>query len=245
MTIQPFLLDVIKQCGIGKVEVLKVSPADQATRVQSYDDERVLFIDGLTHHSVPEITGEFGLFNFKILKGLLTLSNFQTDNATFKVGTRNIDGVQYPDRIEFKGGGTKATFRLMSKEVVPEQPTIVNIPWDISFTPSVSKVAEFQQMASLYSDVEGMFVMRTDGTDLVVDFGNDSSSTHSASMIFEEGVSEFQGEMKFPIDKFLMLMKAAKDAKAFELKLTSRGGLLGVVTVTDIATYNYYLKKSL
>jgi hypothetical protein len=245
MTIQKLLLDVLKQSNIAKIDVLKVTPEKGKLHLQSYDADRVLFIDATTHEEYPEITGEFGLFNFKILKGLLTMTNFQTDAATFKVGTRKIDDGEFPDRIEFKGGGTKATFRLMSKEVVPDQPTIVNIPWDITLVPTPSKLAEFQQMASLYNDVEGMFTVRTEGTDLVVNFGNDSASTHSASMVLAEGVDgSLVSEMKFPISHFLTLMKLTNDAKAVDVRLTSKG-LLGVVAVSDYATYNYYVKQSL
>ena len=245
MTIQKLFLDVLKYSNIAKIDVLKVSPEVGKLRLQSYDADRVLFIDGYSHDGYPEVTGEFGLFNFKILKGLLNMTNFQTDNATFKIGTRKIDGAEFPDRIDFKGGGTKATFRLMNKEVVPEQPTIVNIPWDITLVPAAAKVAEFQQMASLYSDVEGMFTLRSDGLDLIADFGNDSASTHSASMTFATDVNgTLVAEMKFPIAHFLTLMKIANDAKASELRLTSKG-LLGVVVTTDYATYNYYVKKSL
>lgn len=245
MTLQKLLLDVLKQSNIAKIDVLKVTPDKDKLRLQSYDADRVLFIDAYTHDNYPEITGECGLFNFKILKGLLTLTSFQTDNATFKVGTRKIEDAEYPDRIEFKGGGSKATFRLMSKEVVPEQPTIVNIPWDITLVPSASKLAEFQQMASLYSDVEGMFEISTDGTNLVVDFGNASASTHSGSMVLAEDVNgALSAPMKFPINHFLTLMKLTSDAKASEVRLTSKG-LMGVIAVTDYATYNYYVKKSL
>ena len=246
MTIQTLLLDILKQCNIAKIDVLKISSLpDQKLRIQTYDADRVLFIDATTHDSYPEFTGEFGLFNFKILKGLLTLSSFQSDSATFTIGTRKIDGKDYPDRIEFKGGGSKATFRMMSKEVVPEQPTIVNIPWDITLNPSPSKLAEFQQMAGLYSDVEGLFTVSTQDDNLIVDFGTDSASTHSATMTLAEEINgSLVSEMRFPIDKFTMLMKSANDANASDLKFTSKG-LLGVIATTDHATYNYYVKKSL
>ena len=245
MTIKKLFLDVLKQANIAKIDVLKVSRENDKLRIQSYDGDRVLFIDAYTHADYPEVTGEFGLFNFKILKGLLTLANFQTDTATFKIGTRKIGDGVYPDRIDFKGGGTKATFRLMSKEVIPEQPTIVNIPWDIAFNPTPSKMGEFQQMAGLYSDVEGLFTIRSEGANLVVDFGNDSASTHSASMIFAENVEgSLVAEMKFPINHFITLMKLTNDASSSEIRLTSKG-LLGIVAVTDYATYNYYVKKSL
>jgi hypothetical protein len=245
MTIQNLLLDVLKQSNVAKIDILKVTPEKGKLHIQSFDADRVLFIDAITHEGYPEVTGEFGLFNFKILKGLLSMANFQSDSASFKVGTRKIEDGEFPDKFEFKGGGTKATFRLMSKEVVPEQPTIVNIPWDITLVPTPSKLAEFQQMASLYNDVEGMFTVRTDGTDLVVNFGNDSASTHSASMVLAEGVEgSLTSEMKFPISHFLTLMKLTSDAKATDVRLTSKG-LLGVVAVSDYATYNYYVKQSL
>lgn len=244
MAIQKLLIDILDYSNVAKIDLIKVSPSDDKLRLQSYDSDRVLFIDAYTHNSYPEFTGECGLFNFKLLKGLLTLPNFQSDTATFKIGTRKIGDGEYPDRIDFKGGGTKATYRFMSKEVVPEQPTIVNIPWDITLVLAASKVAEFQQMASLYGETEGQFTVRSDGTDLMVDFGTDSSSTHSATMLLATEVNgSLVAEMKFPISQFLNLMKVTKGANSSEVRLTSKG-LMGVVAVTDYATYNYYLKKS-
>lgn len=243
MTIQKTFADILKQCNLPKIDIIKISPEQGKVRVQTYDADRVLFIDGASHEAHPEITGEFGLSNFKTLRGLLNLPNFQLENATFEVGTRDIGGQKYPDRIDFRGGGSKATFRLVNHEVLPEQPVIVNIPWDIIFTPSPSKLAEFQQMASLYSDVEGLFTVRTEGTTLYADFGNDSASTHSGTMTLAENVDGAIVEMRFPIQLFLAVMKLTGDTNS-EVRLTSKG-LLGVVAATNSATYNYYLKKSL
>lgn len=243
MTIQQTFLDILKQCNLPKIDIIKVSPEKGKLRIQTYDADRVLFVDATSHEEHPEITGEFGMANFKTLKGLLNLPNFQSDNATFKVGTRDIAGQTYPDRIEFKGGGNKATFRLVNHEVVPEQPSIVNIPWDITLVLAPSKIAEFSQMASLYSDVETLFTVRSDGSTLFADFGNDSASTHSGTMTLAEDVDGQIVEMSFPIQVFLALMKLTGDSNHSEIRLTSKG-LMGVIAATNSATYNYYVKKS-
>lgn len=244
MTIQKTLVDVLKQCSLPKIEILKITPEkDNRLCVQTYDADRVLFIDATTKDSYPEVPGEFGLMHFKTLRGLLNLANFQTDNATFKVGTRSINGQSYPDSLNFSGGGSRATFRLVNHEVVPEQPKILNIPWDITIAMSPQKLAEFTQMAGLYSDVEGLFTVRTEDGNLLVDFGNDSASTHSGTMTLAEDITGHIVEMKFSIQLFLALMKLTGETNS-EIRLTSKG-LLGIVAETGSATYNYYLKKSL
>jgi hypothetical protein len=248
MTVKSLLADAMKYCNLQKIEVLKVSPlADNKLRFQSFDSDRVLFIDGYSVDGYEEIKTEFGLFNFKILKGLLSHSSYQNESAVFKIGTREIDGQSVPDRLEFKGGGSKATFRLMNKEVIPEQPVIVNIPWDVSLVLTDGKFTEFNQMASLYSDVEPLFTIRTEVVDgktkLMVDFGNDSSSTHSATMVLDDEVDgALVGDMRFPIATFITLIKLAGSADSFQLKLTSKG-LLGITATTPLAVYNYYIKK--
>lgn len=244
MTIQKTLVDVLKQCNLPKIEILKITPEkDNRLCVQTYDSDRVLFIDATTKAGHPEVTGEFGLMHFKTLRGLLNLPNFAADGAKFEVGTRTINGQSYPDSLKFAGGGSRATFRLVNHEVVPEQPKILNIPWDITFNMSPQKLAEFTQMASLYSDVEGLFTVRTEDNALLVDFGNDSASTHSGTMRLVEDITDTIVEMRFPIQLFLALMKLTGDANS-EIRLTSKG-LLGIVVENEWATYNYYLKKSL
>lgn len=246
MTIQPLLLDVIKHMAIGKIETIAVSSSASGTmQLRTYDPDRDLIITGSSLIS-QDFSGEFGLYNFKILKGLLAMANFQTDGASVDVASRKLpDGSETPDRIEFKGQGSKATFRLMSRDVVPDQPEIGKIPWDFTMELSASKVAEFTQMANLYMEVDPLFSLRNEESALMADFGSNSSSTHSGSItLMDDCPVQIAGELSFKIDKFLLMLKTASGAKSHETKLCSRG-LLGVTAVSDHCSYDYMLKKNM
>jgi hypothetical protein len=246
MTIQPLLLDVIRYMALGKIENIAVSTtASGAMQLRTFDPDRDLIITGVSKQP-QTFAGEFGLFNFKILKGLLAMKNFQTEDAKVDVATRTLpDGSVSPDRIEFKAKGSRATFRLMSREVVPDQPEIGKIPWDLVLDLTPSKIAEFAQMANLYAEVDPVFALRSEAGALVADFGNNSSSTHSGSMTLLDATPiQIAGDLQFRIDKFLLMLKTAAGAESSEVRLCSRG-LLGVSASTDQGTYDYMLKKSM
>jgi hypothetical protein len=245
MTIQAVLSDMLKQCALANIEVIKITGTDGETKVQTFDADKTIFIEGRFADVVPEFSGEFGITNLKMLTGLLGFANFQTDNADFKVRSREVNGVRALDQFEFKGAGSKSVFKLMDVQHVPKQAEIKNIPWDITLDEiSKSKITEFQQFAGLYSEIDKQFTVTTDGSDLVAAFGQQASSTHSGAMVLAENITgSLTGGLTFPVDKFLMLMKIAQNAKSSKLTFTSKG-LLGVETVTNHGSYNYFLRQS-
>lgn len=249
MNIQPILLDVVKHLAIAKVDTILVVPADDGKlRVSAVDPDQFLFVIGETLEPTAGIPDKFGLYNFKVLKGLLAMPSFSGDKAQIVLGMRDhADGTgQYPDWIEFKGGGTKAIFRTQAYSLLPEEPAVAEIPWDISILNTGTKLAEFQQMATLYnSEVAATFTLSTEEGNLIANFGTNSSATHAATMVLQEDCGvDLVGEFEFSIPQFLVMLKAASTAKAFDLKMLSRG-LLGAIAVTDKAVYTYHLKKNM
>jgi hypothetical protein len=245
MTIQAALSDVVKQCAIASVEVIKVTGTATETVVQTFDADKTLFIEGNLTEVIPEFEGEFGITNLKMLSGLLGFTNYQTDTADFKVRSRDVNGAKALDQFEFKGSGSKSVFKLMDVQHVPQQAKIASIPWNITLTEvSKSKITEFQQFAGLYAEIDKQFGVSVEDGNLVVTFGAQASSTHSGSMVFAEGISgTLTGTLTFPVDKFLMLMKIAQNAQSSKLMFTSKG-LLGVEAVTNHGVYNYFLRQS-
>lgn len=246
MTIQLALSDVIKHCALTNIETIKVTGDDKETKVQTFDSDKTLFIEGILTDVIPEFVGEFGITNLKMLNGLLGFTNYQTDGANFKVRTRDIGGNKVLDQFEFKGAGSKSVFKLMDIQHVPTQASIANIPWSITLDEiSKSKLTEFQQFAGLYSEIDKHFTVLLEDGNLVVRFGKDASSLHSGSMNFAENVAgTLTGELTFPVDKFLTLMKIAVSASSSKLMLSSKG-LLGVEVVTNYGSYKYFLRQSI
>lgn len=246
MTIQAVLSDVVKQCALANVEVIKVTGTASGTKVQTFDADKTLFIEGDLAETVPEFEGEFGITNLKMLSGLLGFTNYQTENAAFKVRTRDVGGVTALDQFEFRGAGSKSIFKLMDIQHVPSQATIANIPWGVTLDEiSKSKITEFQQFAGLYAEVDKQFGVSVDeDKNLVISFGAQASSAHSGSMVFAENIAgSLPGTLTFPVDKFLTLMKIGQNAQSSKLMFTSKG-LLGVEAVTNHGTYKYFLRQS-
>ncbi len=244
MNVQAALADIIKQTALANVDILKITGGEE-TRVQTFDTDKTLFIEGELKSPVGDFVGEFGITNLKMLSGLLNFTNFQTDDASFKVRTRDINGTKTLDQFEFKGSGSRSVFKLMDIQHVPEQAKIANIPWDVVLDEiSKPKVTEFTQFAGMYSEIDKHFVITVADGDLVITLGQEASSSHSGSMVFASGVTgSFSGALTFPVDKFLMLLKLALTAKSARIMFTNKG-LLGVETTTDAGTYRYYLRQS-
>lgn len=238
------LLDIVRQTG-GLMEVVKVTGTTADTQIKAVDPDKTLFIQAVLKQPIPEFEGEFGLTNMSLLNGLLNFTNYRTDDATFTVKRRTRDGVETVEQFEFRNKvtGNEADFRMMDPKHIPDQAVIPNIPWDVTITPSKAKVAEFGQLASLYSEVDKNFGVRTVNGDLQFYIGDEGSSTHRVSMVFESGVKgELKGDLSWNTGQFLSVMKLT-GAHPTTLSVTSRG-VLGVNVDTSHGTYTYFLRAN-
>lgn len=237
------LADVVKQT-IGLIDTIKITGSETETRIQGVDDKKTLFVEAYLRSPIQEMTGEFGLTNLGLLRGLLDFTSYKTEEATFTVKRKEHDGRETVDQLEFRDGrGAGADFRCMSPDRVPEQAEIKNIPWDVTINPiNKGKIAEFQQLSSLYAEVDKNFGVKTEGGNLLFFFGDESSSTHRASMVFEEGVGgSINAGLLWPAAQLLQVLKLA-GAEA-RVRITSRG-VLSVEADTEHGSYKYYLRAS-
>lgn len=239
------LLDLIKQTS-PLMEVVLITGEPDKTSIAGCDADKSLFVQAETKHPVQEFEGEFGLTNMNLLSGLLNFSNFRTDDATFAVKRTDRNGKTLVEEFNFRNAttGNSSDFRLMSPDLVPQQATISNIPWDVTITPNKSKVTEFQQLASLYSEVDKLFGIRTTAAgDLEFFIGDVDSSSHRVSMVFETGVTgTLKGDLQWNTQQFLSVMKLTGSNTA-ELSITSRG-VLSITVDTQHGTYAYYLRAN-
>lgn len=236
------LVDVVKQ-SIGLFETLKVTGKIDETRFQGVDKEKTLFIEGYSRDAIPEFEGEFGFTNLSLLRGLLDFTSYKTEKGSFKVRRRKLGERETVEQLEFRDGlGAGADFRCMSPDRVPEQAEIKNIPWDVTIQPSKGKIAEFQQLASLCAEVDKNFGIETHNGNLLFMFGDQTSSTHRASMIFEEGVGgAINAGLQWSAAQFLQVLKLAGSEP--RLRISSRG-VLAIEVETAYGSYKYYLRGS-
>jgi hypothetical protein len=238
------LIDLLKQTS-GLVDVLRVLGSADETTIKACDKDKAFFIEARLKKAIPEFNGEFAIANMSLLNGLLNFSNYCTDDATFNVKTVKRDERSIIDQFEFsnKVTGNQAVFRLMDPKLAPEQATIANIPWDVEFTPSKSKLTEFAQLANLYANIDPQFGVRTVDGNLEFYIGDDDSASHRASMIFETGVTgDIRGSVKFNVQHLLSAVKLS-GSNPVKFSITGRG-VFSVSVETPHGNYTYFLRAS-
>lgn len=240
------IADVVKQT-IGLITVIKVTGTDKETRVQGVDDNKTLFVEAYLREPLVELSGEFGITNLPLLRGLLDFASYRSDKASFSVKRMKIrdrDGElnrETVEQFEFRdGSGAGADFRCMSPDRVPDQAEIKNVPWDVTITPSKSKISEFQQLASLYADVDKNFGAKVENGNLLFFFGDDNSSTHRASMVFEAAVEgSLNPGLMWSAAQLIQVLKLVNGEG--RIRITSRG-VLSVEVETTHGSYKYFLR---
>lgn len=236
------LTDLIRQCG-GLFDVLKVTGTATETKVDAANADKTAFVKVALKEPIPEFEGTFGISNLGLLNGLLNFSSYKATGSSFNVKRRKINDAEIVEQLEFRDANkTGATFRLMSAELAGGEIELRGaIPWEIEFTPDKSKVAEFTTLANLYSEVEKTFAPKSDGEHLTFYVGLDNSSTHNASMVFQENVGgTIRGDLRYSTSQFLSVLKLAGQ-NPVTISITSRG-VMKITIETDYAVYSYFIR---
>lgn len=240
------LSEILKQSN--PFPVLKVTGTATETTVIASSECKTFIFRAFLKNPIPEFEGEFGITNLSLLNGLLNFASYRTDTSTFNVKRRQIGEREIVEQLEFsagKGSKSNAVFRFTSPDLIPEITTMTGkAVYDVEFAPDRAKVAEFQQLATLYSEVGKTFIPATDGTDLVFHVGNRNSSTHSASIVFQEGVTgTVEGDLQYPVGMFASVMKLA-GSNPVSMSLKSRSGPMKIAVETEFANYEYIIRAS-
>lgn len=236
------LTDVVKKIGgLGFVDTVKVTGTSEETKIEAIDNDKTVIIKAKLLAPQADLEGAFGISSLPLLSGLLNFTSYKTDDATFNVKRRDLNGKTVPEEFEFRdANGLGSNFRLMSANLVPDQPLVADIKWDVSFQPTKSKIQEFSSLAGLYSQFDQFFSVKTKDGNLVVSIGEEAAATHRASMVLVEGIAgELKGELLWPISQFLSIVKLA-DGNDYSVGITSKGALQVDVT-TEHANYRFIM----
>lgn len=246
------LIDIVRHTGgLGFIDIVKLTgKTEDGTKtisIEAVDNDRTVVVKGKFLNTdknttaVDGLYGEYGMGNLNLLNGLLNYPNFKTDGAKISVVSRDRNGVDTPEEIQFVDEQKqKATYRLTSKDLVPDQPFYVGKAWDVDFTPSQSKIAEFGQLSSIYSSQESYFSVKTVDNELRFYIGEEESSSHRAFLVMDTNVKgKLSGELFWPINQILGILKLGKDENP-EIKITSRGAFQINIS-SPYASYSYIL----
>ncbi len=230
------IADIVRQTA-GLVDEIRVVGSSDSTVIEGYDESRTVLVQARLKEPLGEFVGEFGIPNIGLLNGLINFPSYRTDNATFTVKRRQRGDREIVEEFQFRDAkGQGADYRLKSATKGFETAAI---QWDISFEPDKSRLAEFQQLAKLYGEVEKTFGFKTENSNLVVQLGNDNSSTHRASMVLADEVEgDYRAGVRWLSDKFFSVMRAGGATPIISL---SKSGVIRVTADTQYGIYNYLL----
>jgi hypothetical protein len=241
------IADIVKHTGgLGFIEIVKISSSDEdnapTTKIEAMDNDKTVIIKGQLLETVEEFTGEFGMTNLSLIKGLVDHPNFKTDEATLKVVKEEdaSSGVISPVEILFDDGkGQTANYRFMSSQLVPSQAKFLGTTWDVTLSPSKTKIAEFSSFAALYS-FENLFMADTHNGNLRFNIGDPNGNSHRTSLIFEEGVKgKLASGLYWPIDRVLSILKLGVDSTT-TMAFSQKGALM-ITLENEIGKYSYIL----
>jgi len=152
--------DIVKHtAGLGFIQVVKLTGTDTETQLDAMDTDRSVIVTGALHNQLDDLKNhEIGLGNMGFLGGVVSLPNYQEDDSTVDIISREKDGEQVPDHLMFKDtAGNKDQYRFMNKDMIDESLQTVKfkgVEWDVTFEPTKQKVSELQQVANIYGGIE-------------------------------------------------------------------------------------------
>lgn len=222
--------------GLGFIEIVKITGTEESTLVEAMDNDKTVIIKGNLYNPVPEFEGEFGMSSLVLIKGLVDHPSFKTDEAHVEIERQD----EAPSDITFTNEeGTSSSYRFMSAQLVPNQAKFLGTEWDVEFTPTKSKIAEFSSFAGLYS-FESLFMVDTKGDQLRFHIGDPASASHKATVMFAKGIEgKMSAGLYWPVSQVLSILKLADEDTA-TMRFSAKGALQ-ISLESTFAKWDYIL----
>lgn len=244
MSTRDVVQDIVKHtAGLGFITAVKVTGTDSETTLDAMDADRTVIMQAKLHNAEADFAGEFGLGNLGFLSGVTGLGNYQTDDATVEVVSRERNGVDTPDHLLFKDAeGNTDQYRFMSKEIIEQTLQTVKfkgVEWDVTFEPTKAKVSELQALAGIYGGIEPNFTVKTDGSDLIVTVGAADGSFTGKRTFARNVDGEINQGFAWPLAQVLAILKLGMSGHCV-MQISSRGALM-ISVDSGIGKYDYIL----
>lgn len=230
---------------------ISVTGNDTTTLFEAVREDRRVIMKATVSEPVLEFTGHFGMPNLKVLKGyveifsgLETIDEQTGSNLVIDVQRNHKSDPTVATDIQFKVPGSTAIYRLQ-KDNIPDQPNMKDgIKWDAEVVqPTRSKINEFSAFASILSDVEKNFSVKTDGSMLKFYIGDENGATSKVNFVFADGLkNKVDPGVYWACSDFLTIMNLAANADT-TVKITNLG-VIQIIVNTGVITYNFMLPGS-
>ena len=236
------LIDALRQAA-PLFDKVRVVGSDTGTMVEAYTDDKSLFLFAELKDVVPELTGEFGLSNLPLLRGLLDFASYKTDNAKFQARRMVRDGADYVAELEFSdadGGHTR--YKTVNPRMLGKRAHLDPLHWTVSMTPSKAKLTEVIQLTGMLAQVDQHFAITCDDRTLFLTIGGKGASNHNASVALENNL-DLDGPLTKAMFRMPHFISVVKNAGNLPCTIRfAREGVCNILVETSHGTYSYVLR---
>lgn len=240
------MLDLLKDIvghthNLGFLDTVKITGAEDATKIDSMADDRSVILYGEVNGPVAEMVGVFGMPQLNKLKIHLDCPEYKED-AKIEVVTGERNGETIPVGLHFenKAGDFKNDYRFMNQSIIEEKLKTVKfrgVKWDVEIQPSVAAVQRFNYQAAANSE-HATFLSKTENGNLKFVFGD--QSTHGGEFVFATDVTgNLNKAWTWPVSQVLSILKIA-DANNTKMGI-SNDGAMQITLDSGLATYKYII----
>ncbi len=128
---------------------------------------------------------------------------------------------EFPIEIIFTDAEKRPAFyRMVSSEVVPNQPKPISSTWDIVFEPTKSKIQELSKLASIFSSTEEFFFVKNVDGELRFYIGDEGSTSHRSYVVFNKPTEGTLNGLNWLISQILNVLKLiGEDTKSTKISI--------------------------
>lgn len=225
--------------ALGVIDLVKITGTDESTVIDGMADNRSVIVQGETKSAQKEFKGTFGMPNLNKLDLHLKNPEYK-ENAKIDLVWAVRNGENQPVSINFENaaGDFKNDYKLMGTNLINDKVKNVKFKgasWQVEFEPSVTSIARMKLQSAAHSE-EPIFLVKTEGTDLKIYFGD--ASTHEGNFVFQAGITgKLKQNWTYPVQQFISILNLDGDKT---VKFSDDG--VALITVdSGLATYNYYI----
>lgn len=225
--------------ALGFIELVKITGTDESTTIDGMAENRSVIVQGETKAAQKEFKGTFGMPNLNKLDLHLKNPEYK-ENAKIDIVWDVRNGENQPVSINFENaaGDFKNEYKLMGTNLINEKLKAVKFKganWQVEFQPSVTSIARMKLQSAAHSE-ETIFLLKTEGTDLKVYFGD--ANTHEGNFVLQAGITgKLRQNWTYPVQQFISILNLDGDKT---VKISDDGVVL-INVDSGLAIYNYYI----
>ena len=236
------LIDLVRQAA-PHFDRVRIVGTEDTTKAEAYTDDKNLFLFADLKTVVPDLSGEFGLGNLPLLRGLLDFASYKADSAKFQVRRMARDGFDHVAELEFAdatGGHTR--FKTINPRMMGDRASITQVTWGSPIAPSKAKLTEVIQLTGMLSQVDQHFSVSHANRTLFLTIGGKGASSHNATVALATDVASgpLPTKQVFRAAHFLAVLKNAGNLPC--LIRFAEEGLCEISIETEHGLYVYTLR---